>query len=98
MTPHLCPQMYYVYVLVSQANGEIYIGYTNDLQRRIQEHHEKKSISTRWRLPVNLVYFEGYLLKTDALRREKNLKYHGKALGQLKGRIKDSLCAGKGAG
>ena len=37
------------------------------------------------------VYIEGYFSEDDAIRREMNLKYLGKAYGQLKGRIKNSL-------
>lgn len=48
-------------------------------------------VSTRPYLPVELVYIEGYKSQADALVREKRLKVHGKAYGQLKRRISNSL-------
>jgi putative endonuclease len=65
---------YYVYVLVSEKDGNKYVGYTNDLKRRLVIHNEGKVRSTRNRLPMKLVYFEGCLDREDATRREKYLK------------------------
>jgi putative endonuclease len=45
--------MWYVYVL-KMADGEYYVGSTNDLKRRIEEHAKGHGISTKWRLPVIL--------------------------------------------
>ncbi len=98
VAPHLCPQMFYVYILKSEADGKLYIGRTADIQKRINEHKNGMSASTKHRLPIQLVYYEAYKSEKDASLREDRLKYYGKALGQLKGRIEHSLCAGKGAG
>ena len=76
--------MYYVYVLIRYSNEEIYIGYTNNLKRRVKEHNRGRRI---WAL----VYYEAYKARKDAMFREKRLKYHGRALGQLKKRIHHSL-------
>ncbi len=79
--------MYYVYLLVNE-NGKIYIGYTSDLKRRMREHNCSKSGFTkgrRWKL----VYYEAYLSKKDAIRREKRLK-DGRARRQLIERISNS--------
>lgn len=81
--------MYYVYFLKS-TGGKIYYGSTNDLRRRIKEHNSGKSFSTRnhnWKI----IYYEAYFSESDARMREKQLKYHGQALAQLKRRIKDSV-------
>jgi len=81
--------MFYVYFLQSES-GKIYYGSTNDLRRRLEEHNDGKSYSTRghhWKL----VYCEAYLVKKDAREREKKLKYHGQALAHLKRRIRNSL-------
>ena len=75
--------MYYVYVL-RKIDGEIYIGYTNDLRRRIKEHKDKKP---------ELIYYEGYKDQLDAQRREKKLKQRGNTVRFLKERIKNSLSA-----
>lgn len=70
---------YYVYVLKSQVDGKFYTGYTINLKRRLDEHHNGRVRSTKQRRPLDLVYFEGCLSQADALHREKYLKtYHGK--------------------
>ena len=66
--------MYYVYVLISLKDYKFYIGYTNDLKRRMKEHNSGKNISTKPRLPLKLVYYETHLSKADAERREKYFK------------------------
>lgn len=83
--------MYWVYLLQSQLNKKLYIGITNNLRRRLQEHNLGKSSSTRQSRPWELIYVEGYASIDDAKSREKNLKYFGKAYGQLKRRIGHSL-------
>lgn len=66
--------MYYVYVLHSLKDQELYTGSTSNLKRRIKERFSGDSISTSYRLPLKLIYYEAYLLKQDALAREKYLK------------------------
>ena len=65
---------FYVYVLESQKDKQKYIGYTNNLKRRIKEHMDGKSFATKFRLPFKLIYFEGSLNQNDAKRREGYLK------------------------
>ncbi len=67
-------QFWYVYVLRSQKDHMFYIGSTNDLKRRFQQHQRGENISTAKRLPFDLMYFEGHQAKEDALRREKYFK------------------------
>jgi len=50
------------------------VGYTNDINRRLQEHNDGKVKSTQNRVPLSLVYWEGCLTQQDALKREKYLK------------------------
>lgn len=66
--------MHYVYVLRSLADGNFYVGYTNDLKRRFAEHEQGKVPSTKSRLPVELVYYEACRSREDATKREKYLK------------------------
>ena len=66
--------MYYVYVLRSLADGNMYTGATNNLQRRLEEHKKGYVESTARRLPVELVYYEACIEAEDAYRREKYLK------------------------
>ncbi|HBO99685.1 MAG: GIY-YIG nuclease superfamily protein [Candidatus Uhrbacteria bacterium GW2011_GWF2_41_16] len=65
--------MFYVYVLWC-ADKKFYIGYTEDLKKRIVLHKKGLVISTHPRLPVRLIFYEVYLNKYDALRREIYLK------------------------
>ena len=65
---------YYVYILKSLKDGKFYTGYTNNLKRRLNEHNEGKSLSTKNRAPFELVYWEGCLNSKDAVKREKYLK------------------------
>ncbi|MBU4339273.1 GIY-YIG nuclease family protein [Patescibacteria group bacterium] len=79
--------MYYVYILKSLKDKKLYIGYSDNLQRRIQEHIKGKVKSTKNRRPLVLVYYEAYKSKEDAKEREKQLKYFGKSYSQLKRKI-----------
>ncbi len=65
---------YYVYVLESLKDFKRYIGYTSNLTKRLEEHKKGLSFSTKFRLPIKLIYFEGCLDELDAKRREKYLK------------------------
>lgn len=65
---------FYIYVLESLKDGERYIGYTNNLKRRIEEHKKGLSFATKFRLPFELIYFEGCLNSVDTKRRENYLK------------------------
>ena len=51
-----------------------YTGYSSNLDQRLKSHHEGKVISTKYRRPLKLIYFEGCLSEQDAKRREKYLK------------------------
>jgi len=65
--------MWYVYIL-KMSDGEYYVGSTNDLKRRMEEHKRGREISTKWRLPVVL---EAYIaVKSEGTSRhlEKYLK------------------------
>jgi putative endonuclease len=65
--------MYYVYFLFLN-NGDIYKGSTNDLKRRISEHRMGRVTSTKHKRPFEFIAYEAYMLKSDAVRREKFLK------------------------
>lgn len=65
---------YYTYVLLSKKDKGLYIGYTDNIKRRITEHDKGFADSTRNRRPLELIYFEGYKDKLAAMRREKYLK------------------------
>jgi len=62
-------------MLTNKANKVLYIGVTNDLERRISEHKQKliKGFTSKYNL-TKLVYYEYYTDINDAIRREKQLK------------------------
>jgi putative endonuclease len=66
-----------VYILYSKSLNKYYVGSTNNLISRLNQHNKGKSISTKSGLSWNLVYSEEYNTRTDATRREKQIKtYH----------------------
>ncbi|MBY0538985.1 GIY-YIG nuclease family protein [Patescibacteria group bacterium] len=71
--------MHHVYILQNSAS-EYYIGYTNDIERRLREHANKKPGYT-------LLYYESYQSQAAARDREQKLKYYGSAWRGLKKRI-----------
>ena len=89
--------MYYVYILHSKKDSKLYIGYAVDLKRRLKEHQDKKVKSTAYRQPFELLCYEAYHHKMEAVAREKFLKSgDGRAdlhkrlsisLKQIKGRV-----------
>lgn len=79
---------YFVYILKSEKDGNFYTGYTRDLRGRIKLHNEGKVPSTKNRIPLKLVYFEGCLNQQDATRREKYLK-SGNGKIYLKNRLRN---------
>lgn len=66
--------MHYVYILFSENDNGLYIGKTDNLERRICEHKRGKVTSTKKRLPIKLIFYEAFLNREDAGAREKYLK------------------------
>lgn len=83
--------MYFFYILKSKKFKKLYLGYTNDLRKRLSEHNKGLSKATKPYIPWRLVYYEAYLSKQEAITRENNLKLRANAWNQLKSRIKQSL-------
>jgi len=82
--------MFYNYVLQSLQNGNLYIGYTDDLKRRLREHNNGSNTSTKSAIPWKVIYYEACIVESDAIRREQYLKTsQGKRL--LKLRLRDYL-------
>jgi len=75
--------MYWVYLLKDKMNGEIYYGYTNNLERRLKEH----DVENKWKF----IACEGYASELDARNRGRKLKQYGQARTHLKKRLKRSL-------
>jgi len=83
--------MFYVYVLKSDKDDSLYVGYSDDLKRRFVEHNEKKNVSTKNKAPFQLVYYEAYKSRADARHREDMLKRFSGSTTHLKKRLKNSL-------
>ncbi len=66
--------VFYIYILKC-SDGTFYTGYTHSLDHRVIQHNEGKGAKyTRGRLPVTLVYFEKYETKSEAMKREYQIK------------------------
>lgn len=66
--------MCYVYILRC-ADNTLYTGWTNNLEKRINNHNNGTGAKyTKARTPVELVYFEEYETKSEALKREYAIK------------------------
>ena len=66
--------MFYTYVLISENDRNFYIGFTKDLEKRLDEHQHGSVASTAHRRPLKMVYYEACLNEKDAIKREKYFK------------------------
>lgn len=83
-------KFYYVYVLISKQDKNFYVGYTENLKSRFEQHSKGFVPSTKDRRPIELVYSEACRDKRDAMHREKYLKtYLGRQF--LRNRLKSYL-------
>ncbi|MDP2670959.1 MAG: GIY-YIG nuclease family protein [bacterium] len=67
-------RFFYTYVLRSLKDGDLYVGWTDDLKLRLEKHNKGLVRTTKSRRPFELVYFEAGLSKQKAVSREKSLK------------------------
>jgi putative endonuclease len=80
--------MFYTYVIEAEKGGELYIGFTSDIKRRLKEHNQGLNLSTKHQGKWKLIYCEICCNKHDAQRREGYFKTtQGKRL--LKRRLKE---------
>ncbi|HEX9825226.1 MAG TPA: GIY-YIG nuclease family protein [Flavobacteriaceae bacterium] len=66
--------MYYVYIIQSKKDSSFYIGYTGNLDKRVNDHNLGKSTYTKTKTPWELVYYETFEIKLEAIKRERFLK------------------------
>ena len=83
--------MFYVYLLQSKKNLEFYVGFSPDLRQRVLKHNAGQVQSTKRHMPWELIYYEAYKSKDDAIKREQHLKYFAKGFAMLKRRVCGSL-------
>ena len=66
--------MFYVYILQSSVDNELYIGCTQSIDTRVKRHNLGHVKSTRHRRPLKLTYSEAYMDKYEAFRKERLYK------------------------
>jgi putative endonuclease len=66
--------MYYTYVLKSTNFVKYYTGYTNNLEKRLNDHNQGMSLYSKRYKPWNIIYFEEFSKEPEAIRREKYFK------------------------
>lgn len=90
----MASRFYYVYVLQSLVDLSWYIGYTPDSPiNRLEKHNSLRVYYTKRKAPWQLIYFEAYLLRSDATGREKFLK-SGSGHSYLKKQLRNLLKIG----
>lgn len=82
--------MYYVYLLFSLKDKQLYTGFSFDLKKRIYNHNKGFVKATKHRRPLKLIYYESYCERLDAKRREIYLK-GGKGKTELKIQLNEVL-------
>jgi putative endonuclease len=66
--------MFYVYILQSEKDKKLYIGFTSNLKERVKNHNLGLNLSTKYRIPLKLIYYETYLNEKDARSKERFYK------------------------
>lgn len=82
--------MFYIYILFSLKDKQLYTGFTDNLKARIDKHKKGFVKATKHRQPLKLIYYEAYDKESDARRREKYLK-GGNGRAELKVQLKSVL-------
>jgi putative endonuclease len=65
---------YYVYILYSETINQYYVGQTQNVEERLQQHRNSRSKSTKKASDWVLVYSEVFAFRTDAVNRESEIK------------------------
>jgi putative endonuclease len=85
--------MHTVYILKSNKDGNLYIGCTSDVQKRLKQHDSGKVVSTKSRRPFQLIFTEQFKDKYEAFKTERFYKTaKGKRI------LKDKIIAGSSNG
>ncbi len=82
--------MYYVYILFSKKLNQLYKGSASDLKIRVAQHNKGQVRSTKKGVPWQIIYYEAFSSKRDALREELFLK-SGKGKERIKYLFQDTL-------
>ena len=71
------PDLFYVYIIRSQRLQRYYVGSTEVVEKRLQEHNTGKSASTRAGTPWELIYTECFTTRSEAIYQEQKIKVRG---------------------
>src|SRR6056297_1726672 len=66
--------MYYTYILYSKSLDSYYIGSSKDVYKRLERHNRGHSKYTKRGIPWEMVYFKEYPSRSEAVKREYQLK------------------------
>lgn len=80
---------YCVYVLLSERDNNFYVGFSRDVNKRLNEHNKGLVSCTKSRVPFKLVHIEAFTNRKEVVKREKYLK--GKGGIRFKKLLKDNL-------
>lgn len=69
--------MFYIYILKSSKDNRTYIGYTNNLEERLKKHNTGQVKSTKFRMPLDIIYSEKFNTSIEARKRELYWKSGG---------------------
>ena len=83
-------KMFYIYILKSLKDNKTYVGYTNNVDRRLTEHNSGKNIATKNRRPLELIFSEEFETSIEARKRGLYWKSGG-GRRKLKELLKDKL-------
>jgi len=81
--------MFYTYIIKSCRTNRYYVGYSEDVSKRLNQHNAGQNISTKSGIPWKLVYYEKFETRTEAWKRERQIKRYkgGKAFKVLIGEV-----------
>ena len=79
--------MFYFYILKSTINKSFYFGSSSNLKKRLSDHNKGKCKSTKNGKPYELIYYEAYIEKRLAIKRELHIKKSGKERDSLLKRL-----------
>jgi putative endonuclease len=86
--------MFFAYIVQSLASGRFYIGHSDDVDQRVEDHNTGRSHYTKGRGPWELVYAEAFRTRAEAMSREREIKKR-KSKRYIEKLIKKSGRAGK---
>ena len=79
--------MFYTYIIQSKKDSKLYTGFTHDLRKRFRQHNSDEALSTKFRGPFEMIYYEACRNEQDGRAREKYFKL-GMGKRYLKNRLK----------